>query len=289
MSIILEVINIVIPIHKLKKKCSTTLGNIEAFLDEQTAPGRGCWRDEHLYREGAMNSMDIQLRLEEWKRNGLSLTRKNAGILEWNDVCVVDSFSGPTLPCRWLKYNPDKQVVWLAGTPGEENYTPESIIFLHGKESTPDTSTSAQAVRDHFTNDTVLVPDYKPLERTHEEIEEYLADYIKNAGGDVSIVGISLGGYWAYRMGCKVPNVSRCIMLNPSFRCYPDIPVISARTGLPISIIVNMDDDIVNPADAIERFKERAYIKTFKKGGHRFNNRQAMLREIEKAINSVCD
>jgi hypothetical protein len=87
MSIILEAISIIIPIHKLKKKCSSNLGDIEAFLDENTEPGSGCWRDEHLYREGAMNSMDVQLRLDEWKRCGLSLTRKNSGILEWNDVC----------------------------------------------------------------------------------------------------------------------------------------------------------------------------------------------------------
>jgi len=288
MPIKLECINIIIPIHKMKQKCSNSIGDIDAFLDEHTESGSGCWRDQHLYREGAMNSMDVQLRLDEWKRSGLRLTRKNSGVLEWNDVCVVDSFSGPTLPCRWLKYNPDKQVAWLAGTRGEESYRPETIIFLHGKESTPETSTSAQAVREYFNKDTVLVPDYKPLERSHEEIEVYLSRYIKNAGLDVSLVGISLGGYWAYKMACQ-ENASRCIMLNPSFRCYPDVPIVPAKPGLPISIIVNLDDDVVNPSDAIDRFKDRAGIVTFNQGGHRFNNREEMLSEISKAMNSVCE
>lgn len=289
MSIPLECINIIIPIHMLKKKCSNTIGDIDAFLDEHTELGSGCWRDEHLYREGAMNSMDAELCLDKWKRLGLRLTRKKSEILEWNDVCVVDSFNGPTLPCCWLKYNPDKHVAWLAGTPGEESHRPETIIFLHGKESTPSASTSAKAVRKYFNNDTVLVPDYRPLERSHEEIEAYLTKYIKNAGEDVSLVGISLGGYWAYRMACEAPNVSRCIMLNPSFRCYPDSYVVPDKPGLPISVVVNLDDDVVNPNDAIERFKGRAGIITFDQGGHRFNNREEMLREIEKAINGVCE
>ena len=219
MPIQLECLNLVIPIHKLKKKCAKVLGDIDTFLDQAQSQD-GIWFDEHLYREGAMNSLDLMLRLEKWKKAGLKLTRKRSGVVEWDDLCVVDSFSGPTLPCRWLKYNSVKLSAWLAGTPRNDNHKAETIIFLHGKESTPETSMSAKAVIEYLKNEDVSVPDYQPLARSHAEIEEFLSSYIENAGVDVTLIGISLGGYWAYTMACKKENVSRCILLNPSFRCY---------------------------------------------------------------------
>ena len=80
-----------------------------------------------------------------------------------------------------------------------------TIIFLHGKQSTPEGSGSGKAIREHFSKEhTVLIPDYKPMERTHQEIEAYLKAYISPRPGAL-IVGISLGGYWAYRMTCTLP------------------------------------------------------------------------------------
>lgn len=168
----------------------------------------------------------------------------------------------------------------------------DTIIFLHGKESTPETSSSAKAVKEYFVGYNVLVPDYRPLERTHDEIEAFLTEFIKDALKNdqmIYLVGISLGGYWAYTMSCNFSEVSHCILLNPSFRCYPDIPVATPKLGLPISILVNLDDDVVDPQDAVERFKGRAYIKTFTSGGHRFSNREEMLGEIEKALNTISE
>jgi pimeloyl-ACP methyl ester carboxylesterase len=167
-----------------------------------------------------------------------------------------------------------------------------TIIFLHGKESTPETSSSAMAVKEYFVANDVLVPDYRPLERSHEEIEAFLTEYIEDVIQNVNLVhliGISLGGYWAYTMGCKIRYISNCILLNPSFRCYPEIPVAPAAPGLPITVIVNLDDDVVNPHEAITRFSGRADIKTFNSGGHRFSNRAEMLDEIEMALNTISD
>jgi uncharacterized protein len=189
-----------------------------------------------------------------------------------------------------LKHDPVEKVVGSTGRPKEKIPLGETIIFLHGKESTPETSSSAKAVKEYFSGYDVLVPDYRPLERTHEEVEVFLTEFIEDAmknNNIVHLVGISLGGYWAYTMGCKFREITDCVLLNPSFRCYPEIPVVPTKPGLPISIIVNLDDDIVNPQDAIERFSGRAYIKTYKAGGHRFSNRNEMIGEIEKALNSI--
>lgn len=89
-----------------------------------------------------------------------------------------------------------------------------TIIFLHGKQSTPEGSGSGKAIREHFSKEyNVLIPDYKPMERTHGEIEAYLKEYISPHPGAL-IVGISLGGYCAYRMNCT-PLV---ILNTPCFK-----------------------------------------------------------------------
>ena len=99
----------------------------------------------------------------------------------------------------------------------------KTIIFLHGKQSTPEGSGSGKAIREHFSNEhNVLIPDYKPMKRTHEEIDAYLKDYI-SPHPEALIVGISLGGYWAYRMTCVLPaNLGlSCVLLNPYFTTIP--------------------------------------------------------------------
>lgn len=284
----LEGCNIIVPIQRLAK-CRRTIRDIGTFLQERMASGRNCWHDDYLYREGAVDAADLQLRLFEWARYGLSLTRRNDVGEEWNDLCVVDGAAGPTLPCRWLKCNMEKRTAWLAGTRGDENHPPKTIVFLHGKESTPRTSSSARAVVEYFKHDTVLVPDYRPLVRSHAEIEEFLSGFVADAGPDVTVVGISLGGYWAYRIASLVPAVSGCIMLNPSFRCYPDLPIPDPRPGLPLTLIVNLDDEVVDPAPALELFTGHAEITSFSRGGHRFENRRDMLREIELALDDLCE
>lgn len=165
----------------------------------------------------------------------------------------------------------------------------KTIIFLHGKEATPETSASAKAIKEHFTAYNVLVPDYLPMERTYDEVESFLTTYIENVikdGNLIHLVGISLGGYWAYTMGCKIPHVQQCVLLNPAFHCYPDKPVAPPKPDLHITIVVNLDDEIVDPNEAIDRFKGCADIKIFETGGHRFSNCKDMVGAVDTALNS---
>lgn len=110
MSIELECVNIIIPIQILRKKC-LRLGDVDQFLYDRTVNGIGYWRDDYLYREGAMDSMDAQRILNSWKREGLKLAQRKRGELQWCDLCIVD-ISGPTLPCPWLKYDAQKHIAW---------------------------------------------------------------------------------------------------------------------------------------------------------------------------------
>jgi len=205
---------------------------------------------------------------------------------DYSKMIIVNSIAVPDVEAEANSDDENKNL-------DHSNRNKDVIVYLHGMESTPSTSSSAQAVKERFADYEVLVPDYRPLERSHEEIGAYLAEYIANtiarSEGEVYLIGISLGGYWAFTMGCKIPYISQSILLNPSFRCYPDMPLVPLRAGFPISIIVNLDDDVVDPQNTIDRFTGLAYIKTFNVGGHRFTNREEMLDEIEKTINSVAD
>lgn len=109
MAIQLECINVIIPLSVLSK-CSA-IENLDQFLKETAYPGSGCWHDEQLYREGAMNPMDAALIVEKWKTMGLRITKGRGVNKNWNELCVVDTFSGPTLPCSWLKYDSERQLV----------------------------------------------------------------------------------------------------------------------------------------------------------------------------------
>lgn len=134
MSIRLEFLNIVIPIASLKK--CPSIRDVSNFLAEQTYPGSGCWHDEHLYREGTMNNMDLMLALARWKEMGLKPKRRRKGVEEWHELCVVDTFSGPTLPCRWLEYNPESMTASMMASQCTD-VSPKLRIALDSLEQSP--------------------------------------------------------------------------------------------------------------------------------------------------------
>ena len=162
----------------------------------------------------------------------------------------------------------------------------QAIIFLHGKQSTPEGSGSGKAIREHFSKEyNVLIPDYKPMERTHEEIEAYLKAYI-SPHPEALIVGISLGGYWAYRMACILPtNLGlSCVLLNPYFYNYPEIEVPMPPADIPITVVVNLDDDLIHPQEVLKLFQGTATIRAFETGGHRFKDKTPIVREVAAAL-----
>jgi hypothetical protein len=168
----------------------------------------------------------------------------------------------------------------------ERHTMQKTIIFLHGKQSTPEGSGSGKAIREHFSSEhNVLNPDYKPMERTHEEIEAYLKECISPHPGAL-IVGISLGGYWAYRMACTLPASLglSCVLLNPYFYNYPEIEVPMPPANIPITVVVNLDDDLINPEAVLARFSGTARIMTSDKGGHRFADKRPIVEAVQSSL-----
>lgn len=110
MTIALDCINLIIPIALIDEKHP---GGWQAFLGENPGLPTNCY-DDHLLRLGAMNILDIHLLIDDWKAKGFKPFKKIKGVKHWRDMCVVETFTGPTLPCDWLVFDADRQSVSLA-------------------------------------------------------------------------------------------------------------------------------------------------------------------------------
>jgi len=163
-------------------------------------------------------------------------------------------------------------------------------IFLHGMLSTPSTSTSARVIKEFLTQKEVevIVPDYKPQTRSYDEINAFLTKEVKDCvdtEDEVMLIGISLGGYWAFKMANDFGRVGHCILINPSLNYYGK-PV-HDKGDVPLTIITNADDDVVDNRETMEKFKNRAYCVEFASGGHRPSNMNQILPIIEECLYKV--
>ena len=104
MSIKCDCIDFIIPIININKVYPGGFekyksDNIEAFD----------WRyshDKFLFRNGAMNRIDIELIKEEWEKLGLKGKFRNGSIEKWKDYCIFESmFGDPIPPCDWLIFD----------------------------------------------------------------------------------------------------------------------------------------------------------------------------------------
>lgn len=102
MAIQLEFINFIVPREVIEKKYPGGWG--KCLADHATLIGGRVWYDDHLFRDGAMNPMDIESLVESWKARGFHTHDGKEHPTKWVDVCVAEAlFGGSTLPCDWLQ------------------------------------------------------------------------------------------------------------------------------------------------------------------------------------------
>ena len=106
MAVQLEFINFIVPIETIKEKYPG--GWEQCLKDHQNLIGGRVWFDDYLFRDGAMNPMDIGSLVEEWKSLGFHTHDGGENPSKWVDVCVVEAmFGGTTLPCDWIDVDGD--------------------------------------------------------------------------------------------------------------------------------------------------------------------------------------
>jgi len=110
MAILCEFIDLIIPISNINKVYP---GGFEKFKSDNIDGFDGRYQyDEFLFRDGAMNSIDIKFLVDQWEKLGLQGIAKSTGKQIWKDFCVVESmFGGPTLPCEWINFDPETRTV----------------------------------------------------------------------------------------------------------------------------------------------------------------------------------
>lgn len=118
MAIKLEFIDIIIPIAKVDLVYPGGFSQLKKdYSIDGNVTGRH-WHDQYLFRDGAMNPMDIEELVTEWEKLGLKGIVEINGQKQWKDFCVVEGmYDGPTLPCDWLVYEDDNNCVYFKGSP----------------------------------------------------------------------------------------------------------------------------------------------------------------------------
>lgn len=103
MSVHLEFINFIIPVHVIKEKYPG--GWKKCLSDHENLIGGRVWYDDYLFRDGAMNPGDIQHLIDEWSgMDFITHTEVDNKPTKWVDVCVVEGmFGGATLECDWIE------------------------------------------------------------------------------------------------------------------------------------------------------------------------------------------
>ena len=112
MAIVTEFINFIVPIQTIKDKYPG--GWEQCLKDHEGLINHRVWFDDHLFRDGAMNPIDMEDIVEEWSSLGFDCMELRGGKRYWKDVCVFEG--GPTLPCEWLSVDRTSRAAYLTGT-----------------------------------------------------------------------------------------------------------------------------------------------------------------------------
>ncbi|MCU0258892.1 MAG: hypothetical protein MUF56_07700 [Solirubrobacteraceae bacterium] len=127
MSIRLHAINLLVPIHLIEARYP---GGLEACIDDHEGlVGDRVWFDGRLWRDGAPGSTGIRALVDGWTRVGLQPVARTGAGWRWHELCVVTaSRAAPTLPCDWLRLDPDGHEAWWAHAEPGPSFGPEDFV-----------------------------------------------------------------------------------------------------------------------------------------------------------------
>jgi hypothetical protein len=117
MAIALEFIDFVVRIDAIEARYP---GGLDACLQDHLDAVNGrIWFDRYLFRDGAMNSADIEWLVKQWERRGFVGLTTIDGVEQWQDFCVVEGLFGRTTRrCDWLVVA-DHEAYFKGSPPGE--------------------------------------------------------------------------------------------------------------------------------------------------------------------------
>lgn len=186
----------------------------------------------------------------------------------------------------------------------------KKIVYLHGFGSTGN-SAKSQALKAAFGEENVIAPD---LPINPEDVANAFREIVRaNRGGDLVLVGTSLGGFYAqhfsslYGFACVLVNPStqpqvtmeKRIGANRNYSTGETFYVTEemlhvwgqmqettyiARKPEKVSLFLANDDDVLDPMLAMQNIPERAFTKVTADGGHRYDMHWDAVVEHVKAL-----
>ena len=131
MAIKLEFFNLIIPIKQINL---CYLGGFDLFRKHhQDKFGENFWHDMHLFRDGAMTSMEMESLISFWQHKGLVPYIEKNGKRIWKDMCVIESSSAePTSPCGWIEVDQENNCVYLKKRPKGKMIGREEMRLYYG-------------------------------------------------------------------------------------------------------------------------------------------------------------
>ena len=188
------------------------------------------------------------------------------------------------------------------------------IIYLHGFRSTGN-SGKTQTLKEMFPKHKVIGCDYSPHSplKAERQLRELITKETKLKGdGEITVIGTSLGGFWA-RWMTKEFSV-KSLMINPSlhpdqtlstgeFEIYDEshsiitvspndletfkkykVSTDEARE-LNCEVWVALNDELLDANAIVDELEELHKLMTFESGGHRFSQFGEMGSELDFFIN----
>lgn len=233
-----------------------SIKNVARFLDEQISNAIGCQRDEHLLvMPGGADPLSRNLLLDHCKQQGLRLTRKVQGTHCWEDLCIIDSTNGPTLPCPWLDWDPENATVSLK----ESERTVGTVIIAHGKESGPQGNkikALAQIARKYRF--IAIAPDFRGMNDPEERVA-HLLDMAQGIAGPLYLAGSSMGGYVAIRAS-QMLETAGLFLMAPAIGIagYADQQPKPGCTN--VSVVHGWQDDVI-PVHTVIAWAEQHQVE----------------------------
>jgi len=96
MAVPIEFISVIIPVRTIEARFNGGMARFHEVFGEGQSDGE-------LVRLGGMSQMAVSWIINDLERGGLKGIHSKDDKDIWLDFCVVDSCSGSTLPCSWIK------------------------------------------------------------------------------------------------------------------------------------------------------------------------------------------
>jgi hypothetical protein len=180
----------------------------------------------------------------------------------------------------------------------------DTIIYIHGFKSSP-RSEKAAALKAAFPG--LIAADYDTLhpDSGFHELDALIRPHL---GGNLVLIGSSLGGFWAYHFACRYDV--KCVLLNPCMRPevtlrqfigevenmytgekgfltaqdlarYPEYRLTGARR---CTVLHEKGDEVIPYEESVAHFTGAATLILPEGGSHRFEHLDVAIAAIRDML-----